>query len=137
MNTINIGSPDDSTVQNFLATVTMPSEGVVSFVPLGPEEEWTVRLLRHKIRKAYFINHPDARGSGKSLPKYMVTISKVHEYEIKKGDLKSCDTIEVEPADSRVHTEIEVIIHLTCFVTTVFHQQQLHCISLHNKSFTT
>ena len=116
LNTIDIGSPDDSTVQNFLATVTMPSEGVVSFVPLGPDEEWTVRMLRHKIRKAYFINHPDSQGSRKPSYKYMVTISKVHEYEIKKGDLKSCDMIEVKPEDSRVHTEIEVNLQYPLFL---------------------
>lgn len=106
LNAINIGSSDDSTVLNFLTTVTMPRKDTVSFVPLGPDEEWTVRMLRQKIRKAYFINN--LQSGGKLSPKYMVTISSVHEYEIKTEDLKSCDTIEVGPRDSRVHTEIEV-----------------------------
>lgn len=108
LNAIDIASPDDTTVQNFLATVTMPSEGIVSFVPLGEDEEWTVRMLRHKIRKAYFINDPNVQSGRKLHPKYTVTVSTVHEYEIKKDDLKPCDLIEVGPGDSRAHTELEV-----------------------------
>ena len=108
LNAIDIGSPDDSTVQSFLTTVTMPTEGTVSFVPLGPDEEWTVRMLRHKIRKAFFINDPGLQSGQKLHSKYMVTVSTVYEYEIKKEDLKSCDTIEVGPSDSRIHTELEV-----------------------------
>lgn len=56
LNAIDICSPEDPTVQNFLANVTMPAEDIVSFIPLGENEEWTVRMLRHKIQKAYFIN---------------------------------------------------------------------------------
>ena len=103
-----MGSPDDPTVQNFLATVTMPAEDIVSFVPLGPDEEWTVRMLRHKIRKAYFINDPDSQRGGKVLSKYLVTISAVREYEIKREDLKSCDTTEVGPGDAIGRIELEV-----------------------------
>lgn len=110
LNAIDMGSPEDPTVQNFLATVTMPAEDIVSFVPLGPDEEWTVKMLRHKTRTAYFINDPDSQRDGKVLSEYLVTISAVREYEIKREDLKSCDTTEVGPGDARGHIELEVRI---------------------------
>ena len=110
LNSIEIDSPDNPTVQNFLATVTMPAESddIVSFVALGPDEEWTVRMLRHKTRKAYFLSSDAEIVDERSRSKYMVTVSAVREYELQRDDLKSCDTIEVGPGDARGHIELEV-----------------------------
>ena len=107
LNSIEIDSPDNPTVQNFLATVTMPADDVISFVALGPDEEWTVRMMRHKTRKAYFLSS-DTDIDDRSRSKYMVTISAVREYELQREDLKSCDMIEVGQGDARGHIELEV-----------------------------
>ena len=126
LNAIDICSPRDSTVQNFLANVTMPAEGVVSFVPLGPDEEWTVRMLRHKVRKAYFINDSvsgNVQSDRETPSNYLVTICEVHQYEIKKEDLKSCDTIEVGPKNSKVHTEVEVNNELSTHLSMFMHTE--------------
>ena len=108
LNSIEIDSPDNPTVQNFLATVTMSADDTISFVPLGPDEEWTVRMLRHKIRKAYFFSSGAEIVDERSRSKYMVTISAVREYELKGDDLKSCDMTEIGPGDARGHIELEV-----------------------------
>ena len=110
LNSINIESPDNPTVQNFLTTVTMPTDATISFVPLGPDEEWTVRMLRHKTRKAYFLSSDESNvdSSERSQSKYLVTVSAVREYELHREDLKSCDTTEVGPGDARGHIELEV-----------------------------
>ena len=108
LNSIDIDSPDNPTVQNFLATVTMPEDDVISFVPLGPDEEWTVRMMRHKTRKAYFLSSDADIVGDRSRSKYMVTVSAVREYEIQAEDLKSCDMLEVGPGEARGHVELEV-----------------------------
>ena len=110
LNSIEIDSPDNPIIQNFLATVTMPTDDVISFVPLGPDEEWTVRMLRHKTRKAYFLSSDAEIVDDRSQSKYMVTVSVVREYELQREDLKSCDTIEVGPGDAREHIELEVTL---------------------------
>ena len=110
LNSIEIDSPDNNpTVQNFLATVSMPKDDdTISFVPLGPDEEWTVRMMRHKTRKAYFLSSDADIVGDRSRSKYMVTISAVREYEIQAEDLKSCDMLEVGPGEARRHVELEV-----------------------------
>ena len=107
LNSIEIDSPDNPTVQNFLATVTMSADDVISFVALGPDEEWTVRMMRHKTRKAYFLSSDADIVDDRSRSKYMVTISAVREYELKREDLKSCDIVEIG-AETRGHIELEV-----------------------------
>ena len=108
LNSIETDSPDNPTVQNFLATVTMPKDDTISFVPLGPDEEWTVKMMRHKTRKAYFLSSDADIVGDRSQSKYMVTVSAVREYEVRRDDLKSCDTIEVGPGDAGGHIELEV-----------------------------
>lgn len=108
LNSIEIDSPDNPTVQNFLATVTMPADDVISFVALGPDEEWTVRMMRHKTRKAYFLSSDADIVDDSSQSKYMVTISAVREYELQREDLKSCDMMEIGPGEARGHIELEV-----------------------------
>ena len=108
LNSIEIDSPDNPTVQNFLATVTMPADDVISFVALGPDEEWTVRMMRHKTRKAYFLSSDADIVDDRSQSKYMVTISAVREYELQREDLKSCDMMEIGPGEARGHIELEV-----------------------------
>ena len=106
LNSIEINSPDNPTIQNFLATVTMSADDTISFVSLGPDEEWTVRMLRHKTRKAYFLSSDAGIINERSRSKYMVTISVVCEYELQREDLKSYDMIEVGPGDARGHIEL-------------------------------
>ena len=101
LSSFNIISADNPMIHNFLSTVTMTSQDTISLVPLGPDSEWTMTVLRQKIRRAYYLKDSETN-------KYLVTICSVREYKTKERDLKPSDAIEVNMGDIREETEIEV-----------------------------
>ena len=69
---------DDPTVQNFVDTVHFSDDGELTFVPQAHDEEWSARIVRHKIRRAYALGRQN----------YIATVSKIYSYEIEADDLK-------------------------------------------------
>lgn len=87
--------------QEFLTSVVKMSPNTISLVPVGPDSEWTVTILRQRTRKAYHLREPVGK-------KYLVTISYVREYKMKEMDLKPSDIKEVNLDKIMEETEIEV-----------------------------
>ena len=87
--------------QEFLSSVAKTSPNTISLVPVGPDSEWAVTILRQRTRKAYHLRESVGR-------KYLVTISAVREYRMKERDLKPSDTLEVNLDKIPEETEIEV-----------------------------
>lgn len=89
----------DPIVEKFLTTLTMPEPGTLSFVPQAVDKEWSLRILRHKKRKAYFFHGFDK--------KYVVTVTTVGEFTVPEGKYIG-ETITVKPSNYDLHTEAEV-----------------------------
>ena len=78
----------------------MTDPNTISLVPVGPDREWTVTILRQRTRKAYHLKGAEG--------KYVITISAVREYRMKERDLKPSDAVEINMDKIREETEIEV-----------------------------
>ena len=77
------------------------SANTISLVPVGPNQEWTVSIIRQKTTKAYNLDCPDGK-------KYLITVSSVREYRTKERDLKTSDDLEVDMGIIKEEIEIEV-----------------------------
>ena len=101
LSTFKIISPFDEVVHDFLSKVAMTAQHTISFVPVGPDREWAVTVLRHKIVRAYYLH--DARTKN-----CLITVTFVREYKTKERDLKPSDPIEVNINNIKEEIEIEV-----------------------------
>ena len=90
----------DPFVEKFISTLSMPQPGVLSFIPNGADKEWSLRILRHKKRRAFF-----CRGFDK---KYVVTFTSVGDYTLPESEHIG-EQITVQPNDYKEHTEAEVL----------------------------
>ena len=94
--------PDDPIVQKIITMINVPKPGTLTFKPKGTDGDWTVSMIRHKKRKAFFFE-------GFSY-KYIVTIMTVWTYEITREDLGK-EELTLEPSDYTEHVEMEVYGH--------------------------
>ena len=94
---------DDPTVQKFVETVLLSEDGVLTFVPQAYDKEWTARMVRHKVRRAYSFSKNN----------YIATVSQINAYEIDAEDLKlkslKQGEFTVGGNDWKEHYEVEVI----------------------------
>ena len=101
MSTFKIIPADDRTILDFLSKMEMTPQRTISLVPVGPDRDWVMTIIRHKVKRAFYLKDSGMR-------KYLVTICSVREYKAKEGDLKPSDPIEVNMDRMKEETEIEV-----------------------------
>ena len=94
---------DDPTIRRFMDTIHLLEDGVLTFVPQAHDKEWTTRIIRHKVRHAYFFGKKN----------YIVTVSRIYTYEIKANDLQRLQSLKqgeltIRRNDWKEHYEIEV-----------------------------
>ena len=101
LSTFKIIPADDQVIHDFLSTVETTPQHTISLMPVGPDRDWVVTIIRHKVKKAYYLKDSESR-------KYLVTVCSVREYKTKEGDLKPSDPLEVNIDGIKEETEIEV-----------------------------
>ena len=103
LNSYNAVPHDDPTVQTFVKTAHLSENGDLTFVPQAYDKEWTTRMVRHKVRRAYHVGKKN----------YIATVTKVNSYEIAPADLWPQSLKQAELTiggnDWKEHYEIEVI----------------------------
>lgn len=98
LNTYESASPESTFAQKFISTVSMPSPGIISFVPKAEDNEWSVAFIRHKKIETLFF----------SQPKYVVTISNVGQLPIPVEDMKHGSKITISDTEYKQRSETEV-----------------------------
>lgn len=101
LSTFKIIPADDRVIHDFLSKIEKISQHTISLVPVGPDRDWVVTIIRHKVKRAYYLEDSGIR-------KYLVSICSVREYKTKEGDLKPSDPMEVNMDRMKEETEIEV-----------------------------
>ena len=102
LNSYNAVPHDDPTIQRFVETVHLPEDRVLTLVPQAQDKEWTARIIRHKVRRAYHLNKKN----------YIATVSKINTYEITPDDLQPSfkqDELTIAGNDWKEHYEVEVL----------------------------
>ena len=96
LNTYESASSESAFAQKFVSTVSMPSPGIISFVP--KDDEWSVFFIRHKkIETLSF-----------SQPKYVVTISNVGQLPIHVENMKHGTKMTISDTEYKQRSETEV-----------------------------
>ena len=90
---------DDPTVQKILQHVKLLENGGLKFMPQSQDKEWTARIVRHKVRRAYLHHKKN----------YLVTMTTVKSYDVEAQDLSTLkETVLIVGNDWREHHELEV-----------------------------
>ena len=102
LSSFKIASSDDYPIfREFLSTVEMVSPNTISVVPVGPNQEWTLSIIRQKTTKAYHFDCSEGK-------KYLVTVSTIRDYKTKEKDLMPSDCLQVDMDTIKEEKEIEV-----------------------------